>query len=141
MMMDVNNIFSAFSRDEESDSGYEDITNSPMFWLGAYKKIVVGGGKSSKKFLEAFKSNNKNMDFEDLEKAGEYVLYNRAWGYIKKIDINNDAHRECILLYMDEYLEVAIKLGISYFSQETIEEYEKCAHLRDILFFINNSKE
>ena len=139
-MINVDNIFSAFSKDNELGSSYEDITNSPMFWLGAYKKMVVGGGKSSKKFLEIFKSNNKGMDFEDIEKAGEHILFSRAWGYIEKIDINIDAHKECILLYMDEYLEVAIKLGINHFAQENIEEYEKCAHLRDILYFIENSK-
>ena len=66
-----------------------------------------------------------------MQEAGEFVTYNRAWSYIKQIDINDNDHVEAISLYRDDALETTLELGIKYF--QNLEEYERCAHLLKIL--------
>ena len=51
--------------------------------------------------------------------------------YIKNIDINHKDHISAIEKYCDEYLDISLKLGISFFEQ--LEEYEKCALLKQVL--------
>ena len=81
--------------------------------------------------MKFFKEANKELDIEDVKEAGEFVVYNRAWSYIKDIDVDNKDHIDAIEKYCDEYLDIALKLGISFFEQ--LEEYEKCALLKHIL--------
>ena len=85
----------------------------------------------NKKIIKFFKKSNEELDIEDIKEAGEFVTYNRAWSYIKKIDINNKEHTKAINTYSDEYLDTSLKLGINFFIET--EEYEKCAHLQKIL--------
>ena len=58
-----------------------------------------------------------------MEAAGAYVAYNRAWFYIKDIDLDNDDHIEAISTYGDDALETSLELGIKFFQID--EEYEK----------------
>jgi len=59
------------------------------------------------------------------------VVYNRAWHYIQNVDIDNKEHIIALNKYSDEYLDTALKLGISFFEQQ--EQYERCALLKKIL--------
>ena len=77
------------------------------------------------------KESNEELDIEDVENAGEFVVYNRAWHYIQNVDINVEEHVLAIEKYQDEYLDTSLKLGIHFFEEQ--EEYEKCAHLKHIL--------
>ena len=72
---------------------------------------------------------------EDIKDAGEFVTYNRAWSYIKKIDISKKEHLKSVKIYADEYLDVTLKLSINFFIET--EEYEKCAHLQKILNYLS----
>jgi len=96
-----------------------------------YKKLVINHINFNKKVIKFFKEANQEFDVVEMREAGEYVTYNRAWSYIKKINLEESSHLAGIEYYADEYLDTALELGINYF--EELEEYERCAHLKKIL--------
>ena len=127
-MINLNNIFSLFYTDEELDGVNSkvqiDFSQTPIYWIGMYKKLVLNHINFNKKVVKFFKESNQELDIEDMENAGEFVVYHRAWYYIQNVNIDNEK-------YADEYLDTALKLGISFFEQH--EDYEKCALLKKIL--------
>lgn len=132
-MISVDDIFNLFpDRDSSSNNlTYIDLTDTPTYWLGMHKKLVLNHINFKKKVIAFFSKNNKELDPIDIEKAGEFVAYNRAWFYIKKIDIENENHLADLISYGDEDLRASLELAIQHFQH--IEEYEKCAHLLKIL--------
>ena len=143
MTINPNNIFELFSSEFENLEGenekvHIDFTQTPIYWIGMFKKQVLNSINFNKKALKFFKEAQHELDLEDIKEAGESIVYNRAWDYINNIDLENPTHLEAIEQYSDEYLDTALKLGINYFEQESIQEYEKCAHLQKIL---NKTKE
>ena len=139
-MVSIDNIFGLFSHDSGDLSGdgkttYEDLKTSPMYYVGMYKKLVLNHINFNKKVLNFFKKANEEFNIEDIKEAGEFVVYNRAYTYIKNLDLEDDAHIEAIQHYIDEYLDTSLELGINFFKQ--YEEYEKCAFLLRVL---NKSK-
>ena len=134
-MINLNNIFSLFSTDEELDGVNSkvqiDFSQTPIYWIGMYKKLVLNHINFNKKVVKFFKESNQELDIEDIENAGEFVVYHRAWHYIQNVNIDNEEHVIAIEKYADEYLDTALKLGISFFEQH--EDYEKCALLKKIL--------
>ena len=133
--MGLENIFELFSSNEDLDGEnnevHIDFTQTPTYWIGMYKKLVLNHINFNKKVIKFFKESNEELDIEDVENAGEFVVYNRAWHYIQNVDINVEEHVIAIEKYTDEYLDTALKLGIHFF--EEYEEYEKCALLKQIL--------
>lgn len=134
-MINIDNIFELFSTNEDLDGNntvvHIDFTKTPIYWIGMYKKLVLNHINFNKKVLKFFKESNQELDIEDMKDAGEFVVYHRAWYYIQNVDIDNKEHVIAIKKYTDEYLDTALKLGISFFEQH--EEYEKCALLKKIL--------
>ena len=135
-MIDLDNVFGLFASsdddaDNRRDTAYLDFKDTPIYWVGMYKKLILNHINFNKKVLRFFKEANHELDVKDIKEAGEFVTYNRAWSYITKIDLNDPAHILALEQYSDEYLDTSLELGINFF--EEIEEYEKCAHLKKIL--------
>lgn len=135
-MVDINNIFELFSEGDDLDGGnnsttYIDFKETPIYWVGMFKKIILNHNNFNKKVIKFFKQANEELDLNDVKEAGEFVVYNRAWSYIQNVDIHTDLHIKSLEKYTDEYLDVALKLSIHFFEQQ--EEYEKCALLKSIL--------
>ena len=134
-MINLDNIFSLFSANEGLDGVNSevqiDFSQTPIYWIGMYKKLVLNHINFNKKVIKFFKESNQELDVEDMKDAGEFVVYHRAWHYIQNVNIDNEEHVIAIEKYTDEYLDTALKLGISFFEQH--EEYEKCALLKKIL--------
>lgn len=134
-MGNLDKIFDLFSANEELDGVNStvqiDFTQTPLYWIGMYKKLVLNHINFNKKVLKFFKQSNQELDLEDMKDAGEFVVYNRAWHYIQNVDIDNKEHIIALNKYSDEYLDTALKLGISFFEQQ--EQYERCALLKKIL--------
>ena len=91
----------------------------------------IWSGDLLKKRSWFFKQSNTDLDVSDMKDAGEFVAYNRAWAYIKKIDLTNESHINSINLYANKKLDKALQSGIDFFIQT--EQYERCAHLQKIL--------
>jgi len=131
-MINLDNIFHLFGPDDNFDgvdngTTYMDFKNTPTYWVGMYKKLILNHINFNKKIIKFFQKSDKALDLGDVKEAGEFVTYNRAWSYIKKIDMSNKEHIKGIKVYADEYLDTALKLGISFFIET--EQYERCAHL------------
>ena len=139
-MINLDNIFHLFSSNDDlqgiaNDKAFIDFKNTPTYWVGMYKKLILNHVNFNKKIIKFFQKSNKELDLGDVKEAGEYVTYNRAWSYIKKIDISKKEHLKGIDTYADEYLDTSLKLGISFYIET--EEYEKCAHLQKILDYLS----
>ena len=135
-MLNLDHIFHLFSSNDDlqgiaNDKAFIDFKNTPTYWVGMYKKLILNHINFNKKIIKFFQKSNKELDLGDVKEAGEYVTYNRAWSYIKKIDMEKKEHVKGIKVYADEYLDTALKLGISFFIET--EQYERCAHLQKIL--------
>jgi hypothetical protein len=136
--MDLNKIFGLFS-DEEPKSLKEksqliddilDFKEHPLFWVGMFKKLIQNHKLFNKEIIGFFSILDQELDIEDVEQAGEFVVYNKAFSWIEKIDINNKLHQSSILKFTDNTFLSYLKSSILYF--EKFEEYEKCAHLKNI---------
>ena len=135
-MVNLDHIFHLFSSNDDlqgiaNDKAFVDFKNTPTYWVGMYKKLILNHINFNKKIIKFFQKSNKELDLGDVKEAGEFVTYNRAWSYIKKIDLEKKEHIKGIKVYADEYLDTALKLGISFFIET--EQYERCAHLQKIL--------
>jgi hypothetical protein len=136
--MDVDKIFGLFNNKElnsfpeESNLGISlDLKEHPLFWVGLFKKIIHKQKIFNYQSLQLFDEMNEELDINDIKKAGEYIIYNKAWYWISKVDIKDRKCQEAILYYTDKLLESYIKSILFYFQE--LEEYEKCAHLKKIL--------
>jgi len=144
MYMDADKIFDLFDDgegskpdfDHKNDLSYilENYQEHSMFWVGMFKKLIHNHKVFNSKVMDFFTDMDEELDIYDVETAGEFVVYNRAWFWISKIDISDRQCQESLIHYTDEYLETYLKFSISYW--EETEEYEKCAHLKSILDFI-----
>jgi|TARA_R110001592_G_scaffold48345_3_gene152282 tagatose-1,6-bisphosphate aldolase len=139
-MVNIDNIFDLFGSDDNLDGTDNsttliDFKNTPTYWVGMYKKLILNHNNFNITMVKFLKKSNKDFDMEDIKDAGEFVTYNRAWSYIKKIDISKKEHLKSVKIYADEYLDVTLKLSINFFIET--EEYEKCAHLQKILNYLS----
>ena len=82
------------------------------------------------KILQFFKSTNQDFDIKDVNEAGEYVVFNRAWSYISNVNIKNKGYIDAIKHYSDDDFHTSLDMGIAFFEKD--ELYEKCAFLLKI---------
>ena len=143
--MDLNKIFGLFS-DEEPKSLKEksqliddilDFKEHPLFWVGMFKKLIQNHKVYNRSMINFFSKMDEELDLYDVEDAGEFIVYNRAWFWISKIDITDTKHQDSIIQYTDNLFLTYLKFTISYFQE--IEEYEKCAHLKKIQDIVEKS--
>ena len=83
----------------------------------------------SVRFLQ-LKKEQPNYNVEGTKEASEFTVFNRAWTYIKNIDIDNEDHLQAIINMEKKVFYTSLQSAIEYFQIE--EEYEKCAHLFNI---------
>jgi hypothetical protein len=135
MRVDADKIFGLFNGEEPESlpekakmaDALLDFKEHPLFWVGMFKKLIHNHKTFNRKVMNFFSQMDEELDLYDVEQAGEFVVYNRAWFWISKIDIQVSSHQDALLHYADEYLLTYVKFAISYF--EELEEYEKCAQL------------
>jgi len=135
MRVDADKIFGLFNGEEPESlpekakmaDALLDFKEHPLFWVGMFKKLIHNHKTFNRKVMNFFSQMDEELDLYDVEQAGEFVVYNRAWFWISKIDIQVSSHQDALLHYADEYLLTYVKFAISYF--EEFEEYEKCAQL------------
>ena len=141
--MDINKIFGLFNNEEPesfkekvhyTDILLENYKNHPLFWVGMFKKLIYNHNLFHNQLTKFFEKIDEELDKVDIDKAGEYVVFTKAWDYIKKINPDDIKHQEALYHFADDYLKTALELSINYFQEQ--EEYEKCAHLKKNLEFV-----
>ena len=140
--MDINKIFGMFGSEKTNQDiptpefvkGIDD--NHPRYFLGMFEKLINNHLSYQKGLIEMFKVADSALDMEDIEKAGENLLFNRAWEYINKFNIEDEYSQEILVEKCTEKFIKAINSAMTYFENE--EEYEKCAFLKKFLDFCNS---
>jgi hypothetical protein len=133
--INLDNIFSLFSPEGEigknNDKVFIDLTQNPIYLIGMYKKMVINYVVSSSKIVESLRILNPQLDPQDIADAGDYILFNKAYGYIENITLDNPEHIKALNKLSDDDLIFTLEYGIQYFIKE--EQYENCYHLTEIL--------
>jgi hypothetical protein len=141
--MDINKIFGLFDGEEfgsmkeksqSTDILLKDYKNHPLFWVGMFKKLIYNHHLFNAQIIKFFDKIDDSLDPVDIDKAGEFVVFTRAWDYIIKVNPEDRQHQEALYHFLDVDLKVALELSLNYFQEQ--EEYEKCAHLKKNLEFV-----
>ena len=141
--MDVNKIFGLFEQPEgnekfvakeEYDKLIDNYKKHPLYWVGMFKKLIYNHNIFRDQLLVFFENLDEGLDQVDIDRAGEFVVFTRAYDYINKINPNELTHQEALYHFSDIHLKTALELSINYFQEQ--EEYEKCSHLKKNLEFV-----
>lgn len=140
--MDLNKIFKLFGssdKEEESKEVIEqiDLSESPMMWIGMFKRMIVNYETFAKQLIQFFKSSEPSLDVDEIERASSYMVYDKAYNHLTKLDLTNKTHLDSLQLYSDETFSFVLDKALTYF--ESVEEYEKCLFLKQIQDLINSS--
>lgn len=108
-----------------------DFKDHPYYWVGMFRKIMLNYDAFSKKFISMFREDGSQVDMADVERAGEHFVYERAWEYISKLNINIPLHLESLLQFRDPILVKNLNRTLLHFQDS--EEYEKCAFLLKLI--------
>ena len=119
-----------FSKMEEEIEEWKD---TPRYKMGMFVKLIINGTLFRKQLSNMFEGSNKI----DIGNAGEFIMYNRAWYWIKDFNIEDSDWVESVKPYEEEEVVRACDLTISYF--ENLEEFEKCSLLLSIKKLFKNA--
>jgi hypothetical protein len=141
--VDIKKIFGLFEEPQENNKEvsreeYNQLVDNykkhPLYWVGMFKKLIYNHNLFNSQLLKFFEKLDEGLDQVDIDRAGEYVVFTKAWDYIKKINPEDKKHQEALYHFSDIHLKIALELSINYFQEQ--EEYEKCAHLKKNLEFV-----
>jgi hypothetical protein len=119
-----------FSKMEEEIEEWKD---TPRYKMGMFVKLIINGTLFRKQLSNMFEGSNKI----DIGNAGEFIMYNRAWYWIKNFNIEDSDWVESVKPYEEEEVIRACDLTILYF--ENLEEFEKCSLLLSIKKLFKNA--
>jgi hypothetical protein len=134
-MIPKDNIFSLF-QNEDTIEVYENFMDNPYVKIGMFNKIIKNNTLFNIKFKKFLDSTDLNYDKDYIDSSSRFITFNRAFFYIKDIDIENLQHIDALKCYDFEDLMLNVNTSISFFEEK--EEYEKCAHLLKIKNFLKN---
>jgi hypothetical protein len=137
--MNINKIFNLFKSPEEPEEVISqiDLSESPAIWVGMFKKLIVNYETFARQLIKFLGDTNPDLDIEEVERASSYMVYDKAYNNLSKLDITNDTHIDCIKLYSDRIFKETLEVALLYF--ESMEEYEKCIFLKQIQDIVNLS--
>jgi hypothetical protein len=132
-MVDPNRIFGLFDDNSGSDNSYDsvstyiDIKDTAEYRIGMFTRIIMDHLKFNEKVLDFFSKASNDLEREDIALAGEFVVYNRGWFYVKNINVEEAKDWYALEKMANLKTLSALELSIHFFEER--EEYEKCAHL------------
>ena len=134
-MIPKDNIFSLF-QNEDTIEVYENFMDNPYVKIGMFSKIIRNNTIFNIKFKKFLDSVDPNYDKDYIDSSSKFITFNRAFFYIKDIDVENLQHIDALKCYDFEDLILNVSTSISFFEEK--EEYEKCAHLLKIKNLLKN---
>ena len=134
-MIDKDKIFKLFVDGKEisgdkTKEEIKDFMNGPYAKIGMFVKLIQNHEVFHKKLEKFLKQEQPDYNVESTKEASEFTVYNRAWTYIKQIDIDNSDHLNAIINFDPKVFYKTLEGAVNFF--ESYEEYEKCAHLHKI---------
>ena len=137
-MIDKDKMFSLFEQPEDKKDGKELVTFSnslleePFTKIGMFTKLIINHNVFHQKLEKFLKAEKPDYDVQEARRASEFTVFNRAWHYISKIDLEDRNHLEAIMDFKSKPFLLSLDQSIEYFQGPDIEEYEKCAKLLEI---------
>lgn len=133
--MDINKLFKLFEEDEshleEENQRLVDIfKDHPLIKIGYFKKLIKNYSIYWNNIIKQFENNKIDIEIEDIKKAGEFILFSKAYEYISFIKISDPYHLECIKSLANKDFLDSLNFSIKHF--EKLEEYEKCGFIKNI---------
>jgi hypothetical protein len=132
--MDLNKIFSMFndvnSKDTDEVNLLVDFSDHPLYWIGGFNKIINNYVFFTQYITKNFNNIPPELNQEEIDIVGITLLFNRSWEYIRRLNLDNSFHIDCLKIKSSESLNNSLEAAIFFF--EKIEEYEKCAFLKSI---------
>ena len=135
-MIPKDNIFSLF-QNEDTIEVYENFMDNPYVKVGMFNKIIRNNTIFNIKFKKFLDSADLNYDKDYIDSSSRFITFNRAFFYIKDINVENQQHIDALKCYDFEDLMLNVNTSISFFEEK--EEYEKCSHLFKIKKLIEES--
>ena len=134
-MVDKDKIFQLFVEgkeitDDKTKEEIKNFMNGPYAKIGMFVKLIQNHEVFHKKLEKFLKKEQPDYNVESTKEASEFTVYNRAWGYIKQIDIDNSDHINAIINFDNKIFYKVLNSSVKFF--ESYEEYEKCAHLHTL---------
>ena len=139
--MDLNKIFKLFGSSDKEEEHKEvveqiDLSESPMMWIGMFKRMITNYETFAKQLIQFFKSSEPSLDMEEVERASSYMVYDKAYNHLSKLDLTNTTHLDSLQLLSDETFEFVLNKALLYF--ESVEEYERCLFLKQVQDKVNS---
>ena len=119
--------------DDSTKEEIKDFINGPFAKIGMFVKLIQNHQVFHQKLEKFLKKEQPNYNIESTKEASEFTVYNRAYTYIKKVDIEKEDDKLALLNFDENILLEALNNSIKFF--EGYEEYKKCAHLFNIQSF------
>jgi hypothetical protein len=135
-MIPKDNIFSLF-QNEDTIEVYENFMDNPYVKIGMFNKLIRNNTIFNIKFKKFLDSADLNYDKDYIDSSSRFITFNRAFFYIKDIDVENTQHIDALKCHDFEGLILNVNTSISFFEEK--EEYEKCSHLFKIKKLIEES--
>ena len=137
--MNINKIFSLFKSPEEPEETISqiDLSESPVIWIGMFKKLITNYEVFAKQLIKFLGDANQDLDVVEVERASSYMVYDKVYNNLFKLDPTNQTHLDCIKLYSDDVFKKTLDAALIYF--ESVEEYERCIFLKQIQDIVNLS--
>lgn len=134
MQMDIDKIFNLFdgsSLENQAEAASDSIIiqETPMFWIGMFKKIILNNQAFYKQIYKSL-PEEVVKEMAGMDDMADMVTYSRAWFYISKLDLKRRVDVDALMAFTDDNLLYTTEMALRYF--EGIEEYEKCAHIKKI---------
>ena len=137
-MIDKDKMFSLFEQPEGKKDGKELITmnasllDEPFTKIGMFTKLIVNHNVFHQKLEKFLKAKKQGYDVDEARQASEFTVFNRAWHYISKIDLQDRNHLEAIMDFKAKPFLESLNQAIAYFQGPDVEQYERCAKLLEI---------
>ena len=131
-MINKDKIFNLFSttpevKKEEKRISVEEFIESPYAKIGMFTKLILNHYVFQEKLKKFLKTEEPAYSIENTKEAANYTVFNKAWEYIREIDIENKDHINALIGFNPIVFNKALTSAIVYFQDG--EEYEKCAHI------------
>lgn len=101
--------------------------SSPYHKLGMFTKLIVNHFIFHYKLEKFLQKEEPSYNSESTREASSFVVFNRAWNYIKQVNVDNKNDILAILDFNPKVLNKTLESALEYF--QDLEEYEKCAHI------------
>ena len=102
-MIDKDRLFHLFGDSENDNPEVKKLVNadtdfmqSPEAKLGMFTKMIYNHEVFHKKLKKFFQKENASYNVQETKEASSFAVFNRAYSYIKKINVNNVQHQDAL---------------------------------------------